>query len=334
MKHSPIKELWSGVLLVAVFSLAAIEMSQMHALRLLGISPLLIGILIGILYAFTLRNRLSAAWMPGVLFCAKRVLRLAIVLYGFRLTIQQVMSVGIPGFLASFLVMGTTLLLGCVIGIKLFKIDRDTSILVAVGSAICGAAAVLAAETVLDSKPYKTAVAVATVVVFGTLSMFAYPLLHALHWLPFEGVQYGLFTGATVHEVAQVVAAASAVPSAEETAVIVKLTRVLLLAPTLLILGFIITCGKKRASMRSIIPWFAFGFIAVVAFHSLHLLPSAWVARINTLDTFLLTMAMTALGMETNAEKFKASGWRPMGLAALLMAWLFFFGLAVVMVLS
>ena len=143
--------------------------------------------------------------------------------------------------------------------------DRDTSILVASGAAICGAAAVLATETVLNSKPYKSAIAVATVVLFGTIAMFLYPALHAVKAITLNSHWYGLFVGSTIHEVAQVVAAASAVPGAEDTAIVVKMTRVMMLAPMLVVLGLVVNKSSGKSSIKKIVPWFAIGFICVVA---------------------------------------------------------------------
>ncbi len=308
----------SGLLFVALFAVAALRIADWPLVKDLKLSPLIVGIVLGMAYANTLRHRLPAAWVPGILFSAKTLLRLAVALYGFRISFQDLAAVGPAGMVASTFMLATTFLLGAWLGVRVLRLDRDTSLLTAAGSSVCGAAAVLATEPVLEAKPHKSAVAVGTVVLFGTLSMFLYPLLERAGVLGLSPAAYGVYVGATVHEVAHVVAAGSAVPGAAEPAVIVKMTRVMLLAPLLLVLGFVLARG--RASLK--VPWFAVAFLGVAGFNSLGLLPPAWLAAINRLDTFLLTMAMTALGMETGAEKLRAAGAGPLLLAGLLYLWL------------
>lgn len=317
----------NGILFVALFSIAAIQLSQIGFIKTLKLSPLIIGIIIGMFYANTLRNHLPAAWTPGIVFSAKVLLRVAIIFYGFRLTFQSIIDVGVSGFLVALIMLTGTFLIGTFVGIKILRLDRDTAILTSAGSSICGAAAVLATEPVLNAKPYKTAVAVGTVVLFGTTSMFLYPLIYRtgiLHMLPST---YGIYVGGTIHEVAQVVAAGSAVAGAANNAVIVKMTRVMLLAPFLLILGMFIPQQNTKDAVKNkklniAIPWFAVWFIVVIGFNSLQIVPQIGVQWINTFDTFLLTMAMTALGMETHADKFKIAGIKPLLLALILFIWL------------
>ena len=315
-----------GILLVALFATLATVIAQVPQIKALAISPLVIGIVLGIFFANTARNKIPKTWLPGILFSAKTLLRIAIVFYGFRITFQQIASVGVEGLMISTIMLTTTMILGIVIGIKLLKLDRDTAILVASGSAVCGAAAVLATEEVLKSEPHKTAIAVGTVVLFGTLSMFLYPIMYEAGLLDMDVTQFGLYVGSSVHEVAQVVAAGGAVDAiSSDTAIIVKMIRVMMIAPMLLILGlFLSKLGNhsSKGAKKLVVPWFAILFIAVAGFHSLHLLPVSLVNQINHIDTFLLTMAMTALGMETHIAKFKQAGLRPVLLALFLFVWL------------
>ena len=210
----------------------------------------------------------------------------------------------------------------------------EDGLLTATGSAICGAAAVLGAEPVVKSEPHKTAVAVSTVVIFGTLSMFIYPILYRAGVFDLTPEQMGLYTGSTLHEVAHVVGAGNAMgKEISDSAIIVKMIRVMLLAPVLLIMSFALARralkavkGDKNTNTtqrgKISIPWFAFGFLAVIGFNSFDWLPVPVVDGINSLDTFMLTMAMTALGAETNFEKFKQAGAKPFLLAAILYIWL------------
>ena len=131
-----------GVLLIALFSCAAFYIGDFPWVKSLSFSPMIVGIVLGMLYANSLRNRLPATWVPGILFCSKRVLRLGIVLYGFRLTFQDVLAVGAPALLIDAVVVTVTICGGVLLG-RLLKMDRGIALLTSVGSGICGAAAVL-----------------------------------------------------------------------------------------------------------------------------------------------------------------------------------------------
>lgn len=319
-----------GVLLMTLFSCAAFYIGEINFLKQISLSPMIIGIVLGMLYANSLRNHLPETWVPGIQFCSKKILRLGIILYGFRLTFQDVVSVGSAGILIDVIVVAVTIFLGIFIG-RLLKMDRDITLLTSIGSAICGAAAVLGAESTIQTKPYKTAVAVATVVIFGTLSMFLYPIAYRTGLLELSPEQMGIFAGATLHEVAHAVGAGNAMgPEVSNVAVIVKMIRVMLLVPVLIILGYWIAArmvktasdGTTASKGKLSVPWFAFGFLAVIGFNSFDLLPVQAVDAINYFDTFLLTMAMTALGAETSIDKFKKAGAKPFVLAFCLFIWL------------
>lgn len=317
---------FNGILFIALFALSSLYVAQMPWLIKAGISPLVIAIVLGILYGNTLRHSLPALWTPGIHFATRRLLRLAIILYGFRVSFQQIASVGVEGLLLDLIVVTSTLLSGYWLGVKILKLDRHLALLISSGSAICGAAAVLAVEDVLKSESYKASVAVGTVVLFGTLAMFLYPLLQHSGVFNFTDDQFGIFAGASVHEVAQaLVAGANVSVAAGNTAVIVKMTRVLLLVPVLLLLSVYEVRALKQKSQgkrRLTIPWFAVAFAAVIGFNSLHLAPAPLITLINQLDLMLLTMAMAAIGIETNLSKIKAVGLKPMYLAIFLFIWL------------
>ena len=166
-----------GVLLIILFSCSAFYIAEIPFVKSLSFSPLIVGIILGMLYANSLRNHLPETWVPGIKFCSKQVLRAGIVLYGFRLTLAQVAEVGLPAIVVDAIVVTFTILLGIYFG-KLLKMDKDTALMTSTGSAICGAAAVLGAEPVVRCESYKTAIAVSTVVIFGTISMFLYPIMY------------------------------------------------------------------------------------------------------------------------------------------------------------
>lgn len=318
-----------GVLLIALFACAAFYIGSARFFQEISISPMIIGIVLGMLYANSLRNHLPQTWVPGIQFCSKRVLRLGIILYGFRLTFQDVMAVGLSGIVVDAVVVTVTILGGVALG-RLMRMDRDIALLTSVGSGICGAAAVLGAESTIRTQPYKTAVAVATVVIFGTIAMFVYPAMYRADILGLSPQQMGIYAGSTLHEVAHAVGAGNAMgEDIAKITVIVKMIRVMMLVPVLLILGWWAASAMRRKPQpdgatkgKVAIPWFAIGFLGVIVFNSFDLLPSALVDAINYFDTFLLTMAMAALGAETSIDKFKKAGAKPFVLAAILFAWL------------
>ncbi len=329
---------FAGIIFVAIFAAAATFISQFAPVKALGLSPLVIGIVLGIFYANTLHNQTPAAWQSGITFSGKKILRFAIVFYGFRITFQQIAQVGMDGFLVSLVMLSSTLIFGSWVGYKIFKMEKDTSILTASGAAVCGAAAVLATEPVLKAQEYKTAIAVSMVVLFGTISMFLYPVMYELlikdaaGFLHMDPRTFGIYVGGTIHEVAQVVAVPASVPGAPtemaDSAVIVKMTRVIMIAPMLIVLGFYLAYAAKKEGgehtekVKLVIPWFAVYFILVAGFNSLHLVPQNIVDVINEIDTFLLTMAMTALGMGTVFSKFKGLGLAPVYTALSMFVWL------------
>lgn len=316
-----------GVLLITLFACAAFYIGEAKFLKEISFSPMIIGIILGMLYANSLRNNLPETWVPGIQFCSKKILRLGIILYGFRLTFNDIAAVGISGILIDSIVVTVTIIGGICIG-KLLKMDSETALLTSVGSGICGAAAVLGAESTIQTKPYKTAVAVATVVIFGTISMFIYPVVYRAGVLPLNPQQWGIYAGSTLHEVAHAVGAGGAMgPEVEPIAVIVKMIRVMLLVPVLLVLGYWVALKTVRKSTghgktKVSIPWFAIGFLAVICLNSLIPLPADVLKGIEYFDTFLLTMAMAALGAETSIDKFKKAGAKPFILALCLYVWL------------
>jgi uncharacterized integral membrane protein (TIGR00698 family) len=329
----------NGILFVALFAAAVTRIAAIPAIAGLGLSPLIVGIVAGAIYGNALRDGMPESWAAGVNFSARKLLRIAVAFFGLRVSLQEIAQVGLPGLAESVLVVVSTLVIGTWAGMKIMKLDRDTALLTAAGSAICGAAAVLAFESTLQSKPHKSAMAVGSVVLFGTLSMFLYPVLFKAGWLHLDTLGAGLFFGGTIHEVAQVVGAASNVsPEATHIATIVKMTRVMLLVPVLLVIGMWINRpgaaaaaedGKPQAARKLAIPWFALGFLAFVVINSLHVLPDSATGTLNGLDTFALTMAMTALGIETRVAQIRQAGPRALTTGLILYVWLLAGGLGI-----
>ena len=309
-----------GIAFAFLVAVAVWQLGLMPWNRSLQLSALTLAIVAGMVTG----NLVPPAWLsgatPGLRFTQQKILRLGIILYGVRLTVQDLFRLGPRALLLDVIVIVSVLALGYWLGTRVFGIDPDTALLVSCGAGICGAAAVLATDRVIEAESHKVSVAVATVVVFGTVGMFLYPFLYPL--THFSERAFGIYIGATVHEVAQVVAAARAVSDkAADTAVITKMLRVVLLAPVLVIIGRL--RGRDGgAAGRSAFPWFVVWFAVVIAAQSLIHLPPKVKANLIDLDTILLSSAMFALGVSTRWEQMKKAGPRP-----LLLASTIFFGL-------
>jgi len=325
-----------GLLLAAAVAIAATGAGRSGWLQSHGLSALTLAIAIGLAAGNLLPASMLAASDAGLNLARQRLLRAGIVLYGLRLTFQDIGQVGLAGVAIDAAVLGSTFALACTLGPRLFGLDRTTAILIGAGSSICGAAAVLATEPVVRGRPEQVAVAVATVVGFGSVAIFLYPALYhlaaAVHPLPAS--TYGLWAGSTIHEVAQVVAAGRALgDAAADTAVIEKMVRVMMLAPFLVALSAWAArarpapVGQPRPAIA--IPWFAFGFVALAGVRSLDVLPHAALALADGAALALLAVAMAALGLTTRLSAMKAAGLAPLGLGAALAAWLVVGGAAI-----
>ena len=267
------RETLYGILLIIIMTVAATAIAAIPFIKnTLQFSSLIVGILLGMVFANTLRPKMPSGWASGLRICSKQVLRAGIVLYGFRLTLADIAVAGVPAIVVDLIIVAGTIGLGILFG-KMLKMDSDTALMTSVGSAICGAAAVLGAEPVVKCESHKTAVAVSTVVIFGTLSMFLYPIVYRLGFLPLDDFQWSILTGSTLHEVAHVAGAGNAMDSAgaeiAATATITKMIRVILLAPVLVILSIALSgrrAGKGRTGIA--VPWFAVLFILVICLNT------------------------------------------------------------------
>lgn len=316
---STLATLWPGIALTAAIAAAAFGLRQLPYMG--ALSPMILAILIGMV----LHNAIGtpARARPGVAFSMRRILRFAIVLLGLQLTAAQVAEVGGTGIAVIALTLVSTFAFTTWLG-RMIGVERGLAELIAAGTSICGASAVIATNTVTRAPDEDVAYAVACVTVFGSIAMVGYPLLAGM--LELSPHAYGLWTGASIHEIAQVVAAAyQQGTAAGEFGTIAKLSRVMMLAPVVIALGLLATRrarhkGHDAGSARPPMPWFVLGFLAMVVVNSLIALPPEMKSVIVTATTFLLSMALAAMGLETSFVKLKAKGLRPfaLGLAAFL----------------
>ena len=317
--------LLNGLLLTGAIALAA--MGFRAATGWQWLSPLILSIMIGMAIGNVIQ--LPATSSQGIAFAMRRLLRTGIVLLGLQVTLGQIMSLGIGGLAAVTVTLAVTFvairLAGRVIGV-----DPALTDLIAAGTSVCGASAVIAANTVTRGRDEQVAYAVACVTLFGSVSMLLFPAIAGL--LPLDATGYGVWTGATIHEVAQVVAAAfQGGDVAGQSGTIAKLTRVVLLAPLVMTMALAARRAAGGGSGASApTPWFVLGFIAMVLVNSGFDIPSGAQAVTGLLTTFLLSMGLAAMGLHTNVARLKAQGVRPLALGA--FGWLFIsvFGLAMV----
>jgi len=354
MTIESIKSKSAGLALAGALALASILLAQIPWIDRSGLSALTLAIILGMLVGNLFLGAGESRYTAGITFGKQALLRFGIVLYGLRLTFQDIAHVGVAGLVIDTIMLSCTFLLAWWAGTRWFHLDRTTAMLIGAGSAICGAAAVMATDPVVRARADQVAVAVSTVVVFGTSAIFLYPYLYHLnlahHLVTMNAGSYGVFAGSTIHEVAQVVAAGRAVSdSAANTAVITKMVRVMMLAPFLLMLSAylersrqskaagaavatVATGAARRPTLT--IPWFALWFVAVAALHSAVHLPAAGVRAAVNVDTVILAMAMAALGLTTHVSAIGKAGFKPIALGALLFTWLIIGGTLVNIVID
>jgi uncharacterized integral membrane protein (TIGR00698 family) len=279
-----------------------------------GLPPLVLCVGLGIVVANVFHVPAAAA--PGLRVAAGPVLRIGVVLLGLDLVFPDILALGLKALLVVVAVVAITFF-GTQWAGRRLGVSDDLSLLVATGFSICGVSAIAAADGVIEAEEDEVAFAVALVTLCGTLAIVVLPPLR--HPLGLDNEQFGAWVGASVHDVAQVVATSSTAGAvALATAIVVKLTRVLLLAP--LVAGIAIQRGRGArhdpshagASRPPLVPWFIVAFVAMIAIASLGIIPDGALARIDDLRTVLLGMALFALGCRVNVARFREIGLRPL----------------------
>lgn len=308
-------------LLPGLLLAAAIVAAAFGLVRLLpALSPLTISVILGVIVG-NLGLKLTAV-RPGLRFAAKRLLRVGIVLLGLRLAVGDVLHLGAKSLVVVVGVVAVTFVGTQLLG-RAFGVSPGASLLIATGFSICGASAVAAMDAVTDNKDEDVVTAIALVTLCGSLAIALLPLLQRP--LGLSDTAFGMWTGASVHDVAQVVATASvAGPAALAPAVVVKLTRVVLLAPMVLGVSLVrrrrATAGVSAGSRPPIVPLFVVGFLAMVAVRSLGLLPSGALDAAHSAETIVLAAALAGLGSSVHLRTLFTTGGRALALG--LSSWL------------
>lgn len=327
----------SGFILSILIAFISFKIAQIPSVSInTHLAPSAFAILFGLLISpifFKYKSLLNS----GVNFSAKKILRLGIVLYGFHISLGELSQVGIHGVIVATCIIVVIFSLALIFG-KILKLDKESSMLVGAGSAICGAAAILALESSIKSKADKGVIAISFIVIFGLLFMFLYPFVYSLGILDLNDYQFGIYMGLSLHEVANVAGAAQIAqslglsPEAANVAIIIKMMRVILLVPFLLIICFI--SAKTTTNKNISIPYFAFAFLLVIFINSyisqfdylLGLKVESIVEVGKQLCGFCIVCAMAALGLQVNVKQFITLGGKAFKLALILAIFLILFG--------
>jgi uncharacterized integral membrane protein (TIGR00698 family) len=287
------------------------------------VSEVTVAILIGLLVG-RLPVARTPALGPGLRFAAEKLLRLGIVLLGAKLSVEQIAGIGLPAAVIIVVTMAAALTTVLVLS-RVAAVDGRLAVLLAVGAAVCGNTAVVATSPVINARPRDTAYAVATVTLFGTIAVFAYPLIG--HTARLGDAIFGLWAGIAINDTSQVVAASSAYsPGAFEVATVVKLIRNALMAPLLVAIAWTWnrrtgSVGDTRAGLRRAVPVFVLGFLALSAIRSVNLIDAGLATTFETGARALILVALAAVGLNVRVDELRAVGPRPLliGLGAALI---------------
>lgn len=283
--------------------------------RISYVTPLVVAMGIGILF----RNAfiLPSVYRAGIIFSMRRVLRFAVALLGVRITFDQILGLGWQGIIIAILPLILTFIFTFLVG-KTLRANPSQTLLIATGTSICGASAIMTAAAVTRSKADDIMVAVSSITVFGSLLMLTYPLAFNSNVLAISAEQYGMWAGASIHEVAQVIAAAfGGSNTAGEIGTMIKLTRVAALVPFAFVLSYLasrkfIKAGEQGVNTGEVkFPYFILGFLCMVILNSNKFFTPQAVGWIESFDVFLLTMSMGAMGLETDFGKLLKIGFTP-----------------------
>lgn len=300
--------------LVLSFVLAWLSIQLKNATGLAALNPVVVALVAGI--GLRAGFGLSPALRPGTAFAVRPVLRAAIVLLGLQVTLGQLASIGAGALGLAFLSVALTVPFTIWLG-HMLKVDTALSQLIGTGTGICGASAIVAANQVARGSQEDVAYALAVITLCGTASLIIYPAIGPLIGL--DPRAFGLWAGASIHEVVQAVGAAAAGgPIAAEVGTVTKLARVVLLAPAVLALGAWVRHGSPRIGsadqgrLKAPMPWFAFGFLLMVAVASTRLLPPVAEQASRFLVPLMLAASVAALGLNTDLRALHAKGLRPL----------------------
>ncbi|MEW9672414.1 YeiH family protein [Ammoniphilus sp. 3BR4] len=298
--------LLGGILFTFAIASLGVGLAKLPFISFLG--PMVTAILMAVLYRqlFNYPESIRA----GVQFSGKAILRYAIILFGFRLNVEVILHQGL-GLLVKDVVSIVLAIAVTMVIAKRLKAHPSLSLLLAIGTGVCGAAAIAAVSPILKAKEEDTAIGVGIIALVGTVFTIIYTLLYP--FLPITGIEYGIWSGMSLHEIAHVAAAAA--PAGEDPlamALLAKLGRVLLLVPLCLILACWMKKKDTNTPSKVEFPWFLAGFVLASLIGTYVSIPQGVLDNIATFSSFLLTAAMVGLGLNVSFQALKAKGWKPL----------------------
>ena len=308
--------------LAAAVGLAVVSTAIGRAAPLVGsaVPAVALGALIAII------RRPGATLSPGLAFAGHRVLQTAVVVLGLRLSLRQVVAVGARSMPVMLGTLAVCLILAGLVG-RLLRIDGDLQALIGCGTGICGASAIAAVAPAIGAASADVAYAVSTIFLFNLAAVLVFPFLG--HALGLSQHAFGLFAGTAVNDTSSVVAAASAYGHlAADDAVVVKLVRTLMIIPVVLALA-VLTARRPAAGggekprltpsrVVRLVPWFLVGFLAMAGANTAGLVPGDATEAVATVSTFLISIALAAIGLTTDVAALRRAGLRPLALGAIL----------------
>lgn len=305
-----IRKLINGIIVVIIVTFISYLIQGIDFISDLKLSSLIIAILVGALIKNTIGVRESMK--DGIKFCSKKVLRLAVIMLGFRLSLGDIGRIGFKSLILIVIISTLTLIFSEYVGRK-FNISKKLSILIAAGTSICGAAAIAAVNSIIKADEEDVAFSIGVITIFGTIFMFVYPIIFRL--MNLDTLSYSVWAGSSIHEVAQVVAAGNGASlQAETTATLVKLTRVLYIIPVTVVLSLLENRKNKdkKFSLKDIsVPWFVIMFLVVVILNSVISIPKEISKTLINIDGYLMTAAMAGLGLDLSFSSMRKVGVKP-----------------------
>ena len=273
------------------------------------------GILLGMLAALWQRPQ---HFNLGVTFTSKKILQASIILLGFEMNLYQVFAVGSQSLWIMLFTLSAAFLTAWLAG-RFLQLEKNTCLLIGVGTAICGGSAIAATAPVIGAKDKEIAYSISTIFLFNIAAVFLFPL--AGHLLNMSDIGFGMWAGTAINDTSSVVAAGySYSHEAGNFATIVKLTRTLMIIPITLALSLLLAPSNQSTegfSLSRVFPWFVLGFLAASLVNTSELLPKQWAGWLAGTGKFFIVMAMTAIGLNTHIRQLLQKGIRPilLGLA-------------------
>ena len=302
--------LWQGFVLAAVLAVVAMILGQWL--------PTVGGPVFAILLGLIIRNTLGmkGVFQPGLIFVSKKVLQWSIIALGFGLSITQVVQTGLESLWVTLITMAAAFIVAGLLG-RILRVPDKLLTLIGVGTAVCGGSAIAAVAPIIKPNEHETAFAISTIFLFNVVAVVVFPFFG--HLMAMSDIGFGLWAGTAINDTSSVVAAAySYSEEAGDYATVVKLTRATFIIPISFFYVFIEIKRQKEEgsgfSIRRLIPWFIVWFVVASAVRSTGVLPAAVLAMLQFLATFLMVLALAAIGLCSNMRTMMRTGWQPVAL--------------------